>query len=466
MFQLSDAAPLTDDLQQLRRALHRDPEVGLHLPDTQRTVLAALARLGLEISTGRSLSSVTAVLRGGRPGPAVLLRADMDALPVQEAADLPYASRRPGVMHACGHDLHVSAVVGAARLLAGRREDLAGDVVFMFQPGEEGHGGAQLMIDEGVLDAAGSRVVAAYALHVLANTLPAGTVATRPGTILAASDGFDVTVIGRGGHGSSPHTALDPVPVVCEMVTALQTMVTRGVDAFDPAVITVGSLHAGRARNVIPETATFQATVRTVSERARAQVRAAVLRTLRGIADAHGVRVEIDYRDGYPVTVNDADETAFATGVAAELLGPGRTLLAPQPISGSEDFSFVLQQVPGAFLGIGACPPGRDPAAAPMNHSPNAAYDDSVLPAAAALLADLAAGRLAACADDAEHAGNAGDAGNAAGASDPGGASDARSAHAGTADSRTTDSPTADSPTTDSRTADTGSADTGAEALR
>ncbi|MEU1202765.1 M20 family metallopeptidase [Streptomyces sp. NPDC005813] len=412
MFQLSDATALADDLRDLRRTLHRDPELGLHLPQTQQTVLAALGGLPLEITTGAALSSVTAVLRGGRPGPAVLLRADMDALPVQETTGLPYASRRTGVMHACGHDLHTSALVGAARLLAARREELAGDVVFMFQPGEEGHGGARLMIDEGVLDAAGERVVAAYGLHVLANTLPAGIVATRPGTVLAASDGFDVTVTGRGGHGSSPHTAQDPITVVCEMVTALQTMVTRTVDVFDPAVLTVGSLHAGEARNVIPETATFQATVRTVSEPARALVRGAVARTVRGIAEAHGVTAEIDYQDGYPVTVNDGAETSFATAVAGELLGPERVLVAPRPISGSEDFSFVLQEVPGVFLGIGACPADRDPGTAPMNHSPSAAFDDGVLPAAAVLLAGLAAGRL-------EQAAAAGDLPAAAGAVTP-----------------------------------------------
>lgn len=400
MISLTDAEALADDLRALRRTLHRDPELGLDLPRTQATVLAALDGLPLETTTGTALSSVTAVLRGGRPGPAVLLRADMDALPVQEHSPEPYASRRPGVTHACGHDLHVAALVGAARLLSAARAGLAGDVVFMFQPGEEGHGGARLMLDEGVLDAAGTRVVAAYALHVLANTLPAGLVATRPGPVLAASDGFDVTVTGRGGHGSAPHSAADPVTAACEMVLALQTMITRTVDVFDPAVLTVGSLHAGEARNVIPGTATFQATVRTLSEPVRAQVRANVLRTLRGVADAHGVRVDIDYQDGYPVTVNDAAETDFAVSVAREVVGGRGVFVAPRPISGSEDFSFVLQQVPGAFLGLGACPADRDPATAPMNHAPDAAFDDGVLPAAAALLAGLAARRLERAATD------------------------------------------------------------------
>lgn len=384
-----------DEMVRLRHALHREPEIGLELPRTQEKVLAALDGLPLEISTGKSLSSVTAVLRGGRPGPAVLLRADMDALPVQEESGVPYASTVPGAMHACGHDVHTAALVGAAHLLAARREELAGDVVFMFQPGEEGYGGARLMIDEGVLDAAGSRVVAAYGLHVFSAVVPLGVIGTRPGPVLAASDTVTVTVTGRGGHGSSPHAATDPVPAVCEMVTALQTMITRTVDVFDPAVLTVGSLHAGSAHNVIPETARFQATVRTFSSAAQSTVRDGVRRTVEGIARAHGVHADVDYRELYPPTVNDPSEADFALRTARELVGPARAFEAPRPMAGSEDFSFVLERVPGAFLGIGACPPDRDPADAPMNHSPQSVYDDAVLPDAAALLARLATDRLA-----------------------------------------------------------------------
>lgn len=337
---------------------------------------------------------MTAVLRGGRPGPAVLLRGDMDALPVQEDSGVPYASEVPGRMHACGHDVHTAGLVGAATLLAARREELAGDVVFMFQPGEEGMGGAPLMIEEGVLDAAGARVAAAYALHVTSAVLPVGTAAVRPGPMLAASDEVTVRVVGAGGHGSSPHLAKDPVPAVCEMVTALQTLVTRTVDIFDPAVITVGSLHAGSAGNVIPGTAEFTATIRTFSEETRARVRAALERTVRGIAAAHGLTVGTDYREGYPVTVNDAAEAAFALRTAREVLGAAQVFEAPRPIAGSEDFSYVLNEVPGAYVGLGACPPGRDPSAAPMNHSAQAVYDDRAVADAAALLARLAARRL------------------------------------------------------------------------
>ncbi|MFK0097956.1 M20 family metallopeptidase [Streptomyces sp. NPDC091040] len=402
MFARTDALAFEDSLVRLRHALHRQPELGLDLPRTQRAVLDALSGLPLEITTGSRLTSVTAVLRGGRPGPAVLLRGDMDALPVQEDSGVPYASEVPGRMHACGHDVHTAGLVGAAMLLAARREELTGDVVFMFQPGEEGMGGAPLMIEEGVLDAAGTRVVAAYALHVTSAVLPVGTAAVRPGPMLAASDEVTVRVVGAGGHGSSPHLAKDPVPAVCEMVTALQTLVTRTVDIFDPAVITVGSLHAGSAGNVIPGTAEFTATIRTFSEETRARVRAALERTVRGIAAAHGLTAATDYREGYPVTVNDAAEAAFALRTAREVLGAAQVFEAPRPIAGSEDFSYVLNEVPGAYVGLGACPAGQDPSAAPMNHSAQAVYDDRSVADAAALLAGLAARRLQEAGDRAE----------------------------------------------------------------
>lgn len=391
---VEDAAELRDELTELRRALHREPELGLDLPRTQEKVLAALDGLPLEITTGGALTSVTAVLRGGRPGPPVLLRADMDALPVREDTGLDYSSQIPGRMHACGHDLHVAALVGAARLLAARRGELAGDVVLMFQPGEEGMGGAQIMIDEGVLDAAGERVAAAYALHVFSTAVPRGMVVTRPGAVLAACDEVHVTIRGKGGHGSSPHAAEDPVPALGATITALQTMVTRDLDVFDPAVVTVGSVHAGTVANVIPDTATLKATVRSFSGETRGKVRAGVERVVRGIADAHGVTADIDYRQQYPVTVNTPGEAEFALAAARDLFGAERAFEAPRPVPASEDFSFVLQQVPGAFVCLGACPPGRDPATAPMNHSPQAAYDDAVLPDAAALLAELAVRRL------------------------------------------------------------------------
>ena len=261
-----DAEALAPELTALRRAIHREPEIGLHLPATQRKVLAALDGLPLEISLGTALSSVTAVLRGAlggdATGPAVRLRGDMDALPVTERTGLDFSSQTEGVMHACGHDLHTAMLAGAARLLAARQRELPGTVVFMFQPGEEGHAGARHMIAEGVLDAAGQRPVAAYALHVASAEWPAGVCSTRPGPMLAAAEVLEVTVRGHGGHGSEPHLAADPIPAACEMVTALQTLVTRRFDVFDPVVVTVGSFHAGTTDNVIPDEASFLATVR------------------------------------------------------------------------------------------------------------------------------------------------------------------------------------------------------------
>jgi hippurate hydrolase len=347
------------------------------------------------VTTGTALTSVTGVLRGAGTGPPVLLRADMDALPVAERSGVAYASQVDGRMHACGHDLHVAMLVGAARLLAARRDELAGDVVFMFQPGEEGRRGATYMIDEGVLDAAGTRPVAAYALHVTSALLPPGWFATRPGPMMAGADVFEVTVRGLGGHASQPHRAKDPVPAACEMVLALQTYVTRAFDVFDPVVLTVGSFHAGTTDNVIPGEARFQASIRSFSEESHAKVRDGVVAAVRGIAAAHGLTVETNFPMSYPVTVNDDAETDFAADRVTELFGADRLLRLPAPLTVAEDFSFVLNEVPGAFLFLGACPPDRDPAGAPFNHSPEATFDDEVLPSGAALLADLAIRRLA-----------------------------------------------------------------------
>lgn len=388
-----DARAMHGDLTALRRDLHAEPEIGLDLPRTQEKVVAALDSLPLEITTGSATTSVTGVLRGTGSGPTVLLRGDMDALPVQEKTGVDYRSRVDGTMHACGHDLHTAMLVGAARLLAQHRDRLHGDVVFMFQPGEEGWDGASVMLEEGVLDAAGKRVDAAYGMHVFSAQVPQGRFVTRAGTMLAASDELHVTVRGAGGHGSSPQNARDPVTAVTEMVTALQTMVTRRFDVFDPVVLSVGSLHAGTAVNVIPETATFAATVRTFSTSARERVLESAPALLRGIAAAHGVEVQVDSVSGYPPSVTDAAETAFVAERIGELFGPDRHEALANPLTGSEDFSRVLDAVPGSFVGLGAVPPDLDPASAPFNHSPSARYDDAVLADGATLYAELALAR-------------------------------------------------------------------------
>jgi amidohydrolase len=392
-----DAAEIAGDLARLRHAIHAEPEVGLDLPLTQQKILAALDGLPLEISTGTGLSSVTAVLRGtaNSGGPVVLLRGDMDALPVTERTGLGYASTIDGVMHACGHDLHTAMLAGAARLLSARRDDLAGSVVFMFQPGEEGYAGARHMIEEGVLDAAGDRPAAAYALHVQSAQLPTGVFSSRSGPIMAAAEVLDVTVHGHGGHGSQPHLAADPIPVACEIVVALQTLVTRRFDIFDPVVVTVCCFQAGTTDNVIPDSARFLATVRSFSPAARDRVRDAARRLVRDIAAAHGLDATAEFTNSYPVTVNDQAEARFAAQVVTDVLGEGRYLGQPNPMAGAEDFSYVLEQVPGAFVMLGAVPPDTDPATAPFNHSADAVFDDSVLGDGAALYAELALRRLA-----------------------------------------------------------------------
>jgi amidohydrolase len=391
---LEDARSLHDDLVQLRRELHRDPELGLSLPRTQERVLAALDGLPLEVTTGASgLSSVVAVLRGGAPdGRSVLLRSDMDGLPVAEDTGLDFAAAN-GAMHACGHDLHTTILVGAARLLSAQRDALRGDVIFMFQPGEEGYDGARHMVEAGVLEAAGTRPIAAYFAHVTSSTFPSGVVAVRPGPMMAAADTLHVSVVGAGGHGSSPHRARDPISVAAEIVTALQTLVTRQFDVFDPVVITVGSFHAGTQHNIIPERASFEATVRTFSDDNQQAITERAVRLCRGIAEAHGLRAEVEWQTLYPVTTNDVDEAAFLAETAAELLGRPSFAL-PHPHPGAEDFSRVLNEVPGAMAFLGATVAERDPETAPFNHAPQAMFDEAMLSTGAALYAKLAFDRL------------------------------------------------------------------------
>ena len=393
-----NATDLDQDLVRLRREIHAEPEIGLHLPRTQEKILTALKGLPLEITLGKTLTSVTAVLRGGLPGPTVLLRGDMDALPITELTGLDYASRIDGAMHACGHDLHTAMLVGAARLLSERQESLRGNVIFMFQPGEEGYDGAGHMIREGVLDAAGRRADAAYGMHVFSSLEPYGQFATKPGVMLSASDGLFITVLGAGGHGSAPHAAKDPVTAAAEMVTALQVMITRQFNMFDPVVLTVGVLHAGTTRNVIPESARIEATVRTFSHASRERMMSAVPVLLKGIAHAHGLEVDVEYRGEYPLSITDENETLTAEKTIQNLFGESRLTRWATPLSGSEDFSRVMAEVPGTFIGLSAVAPDADHTEAAFNHSPYATFDDGVLADGAALYAELAIARIAALA--------------------------------------------------------------------
>jgi hippurate hydrolase len=386
---LAEAQEIQNDLATIRRQIHQEPEIGLDLPKTQAKIIAALDGLGLEISTGKALSSVTAVLRGAKSDKTVLLRADMDALPVTELTDLAFKSQIDGAMHACGHDLHVAMLIGTARLLVKNKSQLNGDVVFMFQPGEEGFDGAGHMIKEGVLNASGRKADATYGIHVMSSTVPAGTFTTKGGTMMASSDELHVTVLGKGGHGSQPHTAKDPIPVAAEMVSAMQLMITRSFDAFDPVVITVGQFHAGTKANIIPDTAEFQATIRTFSAANRTRIQAEAVRLCTSIAEGYGLKADVKVVEQYPVTSNNDAHANFVGKVAADLFGSEAYTDMPHAIAGAEDYSRVLVAVPGSYVFLGASV-DQDFINSEVNHSPRAMFDDSVLYRGTALLCELA----------------------------------------------------------------------------
>ena len=389
---LDAARALQPDTVALRRDLHRHPEIGNDLPRTQGAVLEAIGDLGFDVRTGTGVTSVTATLDTGRPGGTMLLRGDMDALPMPEDTDLDYASEVDGAMHACGHDAHTAMLASAARLLADRADDLTGKVVFMFQPGEEGHHGARHMLEEGLLD--GLHVTRAFAIHQ-SPSFPSGMVATKAGPLLASADEFVVEVVGRGGHAAMPHHANDPVPVACAMVGAFQTLVTRRVDVFDPAVVTVGSIRAGSTNNVIPETARLVGTIRAVSERTRALIHAELERIATNIAAAHDMEVRFRIDDGFPVTVNDGDAAAWVGDVARRIVSPDLVVDMPNPVMGAEDWSYVLQQVPGAMAFLGTCPPGVSFHQAAPNHSNRMVIDEDAMAVGVALYAATALDELA-----------------------------------------------------------------------
>ncbi len=388
-----DLAPLRDDAEavlpeilEIRRRLHRHPEIGLELPATQALVAAELERLGLQPVLGRRVGSVTATLEGSLPGPTVLLRADMDGLPLHEDTGLEFGSEVEGAMHACGHDTHIAMLLGATRVLLSRHEDLAGRVLLMFQPGEEGYHGARHMIEDGLLDRG---VDAAFAIHI-GTRYPSGTVNYRAGSIYASSDTLRITVRGRGGHASAPHSALDPITVAAEIVLGLQTMVSRRIDAFDPAVVTIARIAAGTTTNVIPETALLEGTIRAVSDATRDLVHAEVRRLAEGIATAHGATADVEIVRGYPVTMNDPAFTDLVAEAARAVIPAADVRPLEAPIMGAEDFSYVLQRVPGAMVFLGARPPDQDEATAPMNHSNRVVFHEPALAAGIALHAAVA----------------------------------------------------------------------------
>jgi hippurate hydrolase len=362
----------------LRRDIHREPELGFGTEKTADKVLAALDGLPLDIETGIAQNGIVATLQGGE-GPTVALRADMDALPIVEETGLPFASEIEGRMHACGHDGHTSMLVGAAHALSGMRDRLNGTVKFVFQPAEEGGGGGKVMVDEGVAD----DVSSIFALHLWPG-LPFGDVATKAGPIMAAADAFEIEIRGSGGHGAMPHLAADAVVIAAQVVTALQTVVSREVDPVEPAVLTVGEIGAGTAFNIIPEKARLGGTVRTLNPDLRKSMPGRIEDVARGVAQGMRGDANLGYTFSYPVTVNDEGAVGHALGVAEDLFGAQSVRELPNPSMTAEDFAFFLKKVPGAFIWLGV---GEDVSGL---HTPQFAFDEEILQLGTALLAALA----------------------------------------------------------------------------
>lgn len=355
---LAEAKDLLPGAVALRRKIHSRPELGLDLPETTATVLDGLKGLDVQIARGPSTSGLVVSLTGTKPGSqsgkTILLRGDMDALPMPEETGLPFASEIAGRMHACGHDVHTAMLVQAVHLLHRRRDRLAGTVKFMFQPGEEGYHGAKFMLEDGLIDA-DPKPDAAFALHI-SPTDKAGTISGKPGPILASGDTWNVIVKGKGGHASQPNDAVDPMPVAFEIGLAFQNMVTRRVPIFDPVVLTCTRVSGGTTNNVIPETVDMLGTLRSFSDSSRKIALDGMERVMKHVAAAHGCTAQMTTKRGYPVTINDGAFVDFARGVAEELIGAENYVSRKAPLMGAEDFSYILQRYPGCMMLLGVRP--------------------------------------------------------------------------------------------------------------
>ena len=386
---LHEAATYAKTLTQIRRDLHQIPEFGLNLPKSQARILESIHGLG-DIHLGKDLNSIGLVIKGGKPGPTILLRADMDALSVKEETGLDFASTN-GFMHACGHDLHMAAAVGAAHLIATHKAELSGTVVIWFQPGEEGHHGADVMIEEGFLELSGERPVAAYGLHVF-TAMPIGAIACKPGPLMASAGDLHVTFHGSGGHGSMPWLSKDPVTPMIEAISALQNMLNKRFDQFDPVILNVGWIRAGddATTNVIADSASFGATVRTFSQKSTALLHELAPKLIHSIAEGFGLTATVEFGRATKVLMNDPAAVARVEKVSKALVGEQGYIPLQAPMAGGEDFASIVHEVPGAFVFVGACPPDINHETASTNHSAKAMFDDSVLPLCASILAGLA----------------------------------------------------------------------------
>lgn len=380
------------------RELHRRPEIGLRVPRTLRTIEEALAGLPLELHRGEAIDSLVAVLPGPAGGPVAVLRADTDALPIEESPEHELRSEIAGAMHACGHDGHAAMLVGAAHALAASERRPPGPVVMLWQPGEEGYEGMAAMIDEGLMELVDGLgpVQRSYGLHLLSDPgVPRGVFTGRAGPSHASTATFEIALEGRGGHAAFPHLAKDPVPACAALISALNVAMTRTRDPFDPAVLTVGAVAAGDAPNVIAERAVLRGTIRAYSAASGEQIVGMVRQTADGIAAAHGLRAEVRIESGYPSVVNDAACVEHFADVVTAALGEGRFQPMRNPLPAGDDYARLLERIPGAFFMLGAGLPDAS-GAMPPNHSPGVRFDESVLVDGVAALAAIALDPLSA----------------------------------------------------------------------
>lgn len=394
------AADANEQVVELRRHFHANPELGNREFETAEKIVETLQAMGIETTSGIAHTGVVGILEGGKPGPVVALRADMDALPVTEETGLPFAStvtteyngETVGVMHACGHDNHMAMLLGTARVLSAVREELPGTIMFIFQPAEEGapegeEGGAELMLKEGIFD--DMKPEAVFGLHVGLN-MPGGTIALRSGPLMAAVDSFKMLVNGRQTHGARPWGGIDPVVVSSQIVLGLQTIASRQVDVTKaPSIITVGKMAGGVRNNIIPDQVEMLGTIRTFDAEMRETIHERIERTARSIAEAAGATIELEIDPGYPVTVNDPDLYRQMLPTLEKVSGE-RQVVEPYPVTGAEDFSYFANEVPGLYFFLGAVPPGVDPATAPSNHSPLFDFDEEHLITGVRALSHLA----------------------------------------------------------------------------
>lgn len=381
---LQEADELFQYSQRLRRDFHIHPELGFQEVRTAGIVARELSQLGMEVTTGVAKTGVIGLLEGERPGPVILLRFDMDALPIVEDTGAEYASQNLGVMHACGHDAHVSTGLTVARLLHKHRDQLAGTVKFMFQPAEEGLGGASGMMAEGLLE--NPTPVKALSLHVW-NDRPVGWFGVAPGPVMAGAGGFKLRLVGKGGHGAAPHQTLDPVIAGAQIVSAAQSIVSRNVSPLQSGVLSITMFHAGDASNIIPQVATLSGTIRFFDSNVQKTLYARFEQVVKGVAQAMGVVAELEMTGILPAVVNDAEMAGQVAAVARRVL-PGATVDTEYQTMGSEDMSLVLQKVPGCYFFVGSADPAVGSGYA--HHHPRFDIDESALPKAAGLMASAA----------------------------------------------------------------------------